>query len=505
MSSTTHNPSSVMEMFLGETPMWYKQAVLAALVLNVLFYFVLGPLVTSWIILLEFIGTLAMSLKCFPLQPGGLLALQVLILQLTDTHHVYEEVEHGLPVILLVIFMVAGVHFLREMLFKFINKVLLGIRSRVVMNVVTIVVVAILSAFLDALTILAVLIALATTFYDVYEKVVTKLDHQGAIGMHDDHIQEEHKVDLEGFRAFLRGLLMHGAVGTAIGGVSTLVGEPENIVIGSAADWDFVTFYLKAAGATMPTLVAGVFTCFLLEKIGVFGKTFGYGAELPDSVRQVLADEDERIRASETAMDRMIIVFQVIVAVLMIVALSLHMAEIGLIGLGVIILASSLIGMTDEHKLGEAFVPGLPFASLLVVFYVIVAMINSQAMFTPVMDWVLQMEGGMQVFMVFLTNGLLSAISDNVFVATIYMDQIKPLLDQGLMTRELFEAQSVAVVMGTGIPSMSTPNGQAAFLFLLMSGIAPRIRLGYGTMVFMALPYFVVCSTVAGIIMYNWL
>lgn len=88
-------------------------------------------------------------------------------MQLTDSHHVYEEVEHGLPVILLVIFMVAGVHFLREMLFKFINKVLLGIKSRVVMNVVTIVVVAILSAFLDALTILAVLIALATTFYDI--------------------------------------------------------------------------------------------------------------------------------------------------------------------------------------------------------------------------------------------------------------------------------------------------------------------------------------------------
>ena len=39
--------------------------------------------------------------------------------------------------------------------------------------------------------------------------------------------------DLEDFRGYLRGLLMHGAVATAIGGVSTLVGEPENIVIGA--------------------------------------------------------------------------------------------------------------------------------------------------------------------------------------------------------------------------------------------------------------------------------
>lgn len=369
------------------------------------------------------------------------------------------------------------------------------------MNVVTVIVVAALSALLDALTILAVLIALATAFYDAYEKVVSKVGYHDDPDPEDGHIDELHREDLEGFRAFLRGLLMHGAIGTAIGGVCTLVGEPENIVIGSAAEWDFITFFQMVAPATIPTLIAGIFTCFVLEKLG----WFSYGAELPENVRKILADEDEKLRQNTTDGDRLVIVFQAIVAVLMVVALSLHLAEIGLIGLGVIILASSMIGVTDEHKIGEAFTPGLPFASLLVVFYVIVAMINSQEMFTPVMNWVLGMEGRQQVFMVFLTNGLLSAISDNVFVATIYMAQITPLMEQGLITREIFEAQSVAVVLGTGIPSMSTPNGQAAFLFLLMSSIAPRIRLGYGRMVYMALPYFLVCSTVAGIAMYNFL
>lgn len=60
-------------MFMGHTPVWYKQAVLAALVINVVFCFVLGSLVTSWIILFEFIFTLAMALKYFPLQPGACL------------------------------------------------------------------------------------------------------------------------------------------------------------------------------------------------------------------------------------------------------------------------------------------------------------------------------------------------------------------------------------------------------------------------------------------------
>jgi NhaB family Na+:H+ antiporter len=43
---------------------------------------------------------------------------------------------------------------------------------------------------------------------------------------------------------------------------------------------------------------------------------------------------------------------------------------------------------------------------------------------------------------------------------------------------------------------VATPNGQAAFLFLLTSAIAPLVRLSYGRMVWMALPYTIVLSIV---------
>ena len=46
---------------------------------------------------------------------------------------------------------------------------------------------------------------------------------------------------------------------------------------------------------------------------------------------------------------------------------------------------------------------------------------------------------------------------------------------------------------------MATPNGQAAFLFLLTSALAPLIRLSYGRMVWMALPY-AVTMTVTGLL-----
>jgi NhaB family Na+:H+ antiporter len=485
---------TLAESFLGHTPAWYKRAVVMALLLNMVVAAVFGPLITGWLILAEFIFTLAMALKCFPLQPGGLLAFQAILLGLTDTHAVYKEVEHGLPVLLLVIFMVAGVHFLRGMLYRMISHLLLGIHSRITLNMATIMAVSVASAFLDALTILAVLVAVSVGFYEVYHRAVSTHSYLDDPEMTDAHVHEHHRRDLEQFRAVLRSLLMHGAIGTAIGGVCTLVGEPENIVIGNEAGWSFVEFFVKVAPSTIPTLLAGFAVCWVIERL----RWFGYGAELPDSVRRILMDEDRRLRDRHTPRDRMMLAVQGLVAVLMVLALAFHVAEIGLIGLAVIILVSTIGGVTDEHHIAEAFMPGLPFASLLVVFYVLVAMIGSLHMFDAVIAWALTLEPRMQVLMIFATNGALSAISDNVFVAAIYMKELKAVFDAGLTSRELFDAQSVAVVMGTGIPSMSTPNGQAAFLYLLTSPIAPLIRLGYGRMLWMALPYALVTTVVAG-------
>ena len=97
--------------------------------------------------------------------------------------------------------------------------------------------------------------------------------------------------------------------------------------------------------------------------------------------------------------------------------------------------------------------------------------------------------------MFYLANGLLSSISDNVFVATIYITEIKAALLEGAITREQFDTLAVAINTGTNIPSVATPNGQAAFLFLLTSALAPLIRLSYGRMIWMALPYTVAMTS----------
>ena len=118
-------------------------------------------------------------------------------------------------------------------------------------------------------------------------------------------------------------------------------------------------------------------------------------------------------------------------------------------------------------------------------------------MFTPVIDLVRSFPDEDETILFFVANGVLSAISDNVFVATIYITQVKELLDAGLIDLNHFTNLTIAINTGTNIPSIATPNGQAAFLFLLTSSLAPLINLSYFRMVMLALPYTIFLTFIA--------
>ena len=118
-------------------------------------------------------------------------------------------------------------------------------------------------------------------------------------------------------------------------------------------------------------------------------------------------------------------------------------------------------------------------------------------MFTPVIDLVRSFPDEDETILFFVANGVLSAISDNVFVATIYITQVKELLDAGLIDLNHFNNLTIAINTGTNIPSIATPNGQAAFLFLLTSSLAPLINLSYFRMVMLALPYTIFLTFIA--------
>ncbi|TCI91720.1 sodium/proton antiporter NhaB [Tenacibaculum sp. M341] len=495
----------MLKYFLGNSPKWFKMTMIGFLIFNVFSLFAFGETVTSWLFIGEFIFTLAMALKCYPLQSGGLLAIEAMALGLA--HPMYKvdhgkvvenaageaikggvllEVEHNLEVILLLVFMVAGIYFMKPLLMYIFSKVFTKIKSKLALSLLFVFLAAVLSAFLDALTVTAVLISVSVGFYGVYHKIASGSSDHDKDGILDR--KELNKDTLEQFRSFLRSLIMHGVVGTALGGVCTLVGEPQNLLIGERMGWDFVEFFLKMAPITMPVLVGGMLTTTVLELTG----WFGFGAKLPKVAAEIIEAYTVEQDAQRTDKEKFGLIVQGVSAVLLIIGLALHIAPVGFIGLGLIIVQTAFMGIIDEHQLGHAFEEALPFTGLLVVFFVIVAMIHQQHLFSPIINWALQQDPASQPGLFYIANGFLSAISDNVFVATVYIGEVQSAFHNKVIGPEQYEKLAIAINTGTNLPSVATPNGQAAFLFLLTSSLAPLINLSYGKMVKMALPYTIV-------------
>ena len=479
--------SSIYYNFLGAAPNWYKNTIISFLIVNPIIYILFDAMslpagfILGWIILGEFIFTLAMAIKCYPLQPGGLIALESILMGLTNTGQIYYEVEANLKVILLLVFMVAGIYFMKDFLLYIFTKLLINIKNKRLLCLLFVFAAAFLSAFLDALTVMAVLIAVAAGFYHVYKSVASK-----------EESFSENSEEFQTFKGFLRNLLMHGAVGTALGGVATTVGEPQNLLIASVADWSFIEFFLKMLPISFPVFIAGLITCYLVERFSLFS----FGVQLPGHIRQILYDFDKEESRERTDAQNMKIVTQAIVALVLVFSLAFGLAAVGLIGLMIIVLLTAFNGVIEEPKLGKAFEEALPFTALLVVFFAVVAVIHDQHLFTPVISYVLSLKQEIQIPVFFMVNGVLSMISDNVFVATIYISEVKAALDSGAIGREQFDLLAIAINSGTNLPSVATPNGQAAFLFLLTSSVAPLLGLSYLRMVLMALPYTIVLSVV---------
>lgn len=476
----------MFKYFLGQSPSWFKMIMIIFMIFNVISFYVLGSTITAWLFIAEFIFTLAMALKCYPLQSGGILAIEALFLKLTTPENAYHEVDQNLEVILLLVFMVAGIYFMKPLLMFIFSKVFTKIKSKLMLSLLFVFLSAVLSAFLDALTVTAVLISVAIGFYGVYHKI-----HSGERDYNKSGVKDKSELSgetLEEFRSFLRSLIMHGLVGTALGGVCTLVGEPQNLLIGERMGWDFIEFFLRMAPITIPVLFAGLITTVILETTGIFG----FGQKLPKVARTIIENYTEEEDLKRTDKEKWGIKVQAVSAILLIIGLATHIAPVGFIGLALIVIQTAFMGITKEHQLGRAFEEALPFTGLLVVFFVIVAMIHDQHLFKPIIDWALTLDPSNQPSMFYLANGILSMISDNVFVATVYIGEIKTAYDSGAIGLEQFEKLAIAINTGTNLPSVATPNGQAAFLFLLTSSLAPLINLDYIKMVKMAFPYTIV-------------
>ena len=120
--------NNLYSSFLGHSPEWYKKTIIGFLILNPFLLWLLnqlnfdGGFIMGWVLLIQFIFTLALALKCYPLQPGGLIAIQSLFMGLTTPYTLMHEVENNLEVILLLVFMVAGIYFMKNLMLTIFTR-----------------------------------------------------------------------------------------------------------------------------------------------------------------------------------------------------------------------------------------------------------------------------------------------------------------------------------------------------------------------------------------------
>ncbi len=82
--------------------------------------------------------------------------------------------------------------------------------------------------------------------YSVYHRVASGKDpRQDSEDANDQNLPTLHHGDLEQFRAFSAQPADARRSGTALGGVCTLVGEPQNLLIGHEMGWHFCRVFLQ--------------------------------------------------------------------------------------------------------------------------------------------------------------------------------------------------------------------------------------------------------------------
>ena len=108
--------------FLGNSPSWFKNTIIAFLVACYPLTLILGQTFMGWAFIVMFIMTLALALKCYPLQSGGLLAIAALVIGLTSPETVWFEIQQNLGVIMLLVFMVSFIYFMKPLLIFLTNK-----------------------------------------------------------------------------------------------------------------------------------------------------------------------------------------------------------------------------------------------------------------------------------------------------------------------------------------------------------------------------------------------
>lgn len=171
-----------------------------------------------------------------PPLPGGLLAIEAATIGVTHPAHMADEIVYNLDVLLLLVFMVAGIYFMKQLLLFYEAVATISFYQTVAQYPLKD---ATFAGLLCRNSVAFRLLGCVDSnrsgdqrchwllFYLSQRETSNQADSDGNISDVSGFSSNERKQTLEQFRAFFRSLLIQAGVGTALGGVMTMVGEPQ--------------------------------------------------------------------------------------------------------------------------------------------------------------------------------------------------------------------------------------------------------------------------------------
>ncbi len=203
-----------------------------------------------------------------------------------------------------------------------------------------------------------------------------------------------------------------------IGGTATLIGDPPNIMIGSAVGLSFNDFLFNLAPITPLIMLVTLIIIYFI---------WGKGLEATDDARQRIMNFREREAITDVLLlkQSMVVLSLVVTGFIFAHPLKLEPATIAMLGAGLLLLLSNLgrdaEQQTDDvhHTFGEVeWVTIFFFVGL----FIVVSGIEHAGLLKMLADWVVGMTGGditVTAIAIIWVSAIASALVDNIpFVAT---------------------------------------------------------------------------------------
>ncbi|HEX5589241.1 MAG TPA: ArsB/NhaD family transporter [Candidatus Limnocylindrales bacterium] len=223
-----------------------------------------------------------------------------------------------------------------------------------------------------------------------------------------------------------------------IGGTATLIGDPPNILIGSASGLDFLAFLGNMGPVSVLILVA-----FIATLRPMFGRTLGIAADVREAAMAL--DESEVIADRGLLRRSVIVIGATLVGFLFHGPLGYEPATVALLGATVLLLVARI---DPEPALREVEWPTLFF---FVGLFILVEGIVHVGIIDALADGLFELTAGNQTVTtigLLWLSGIASAIIDNIPYTATMVPVIQSLGESGLQVEPLWWALALGACLG---------------------------------------------------------